>query len=97
MKVRLKDTIGTIHGAKGSNMKNLIITTGILGCSRTFSDKCPFVPGENQILFPFGYGIRSLINNGINIRYIRKKFYGNGKTFLKSLNIPGRTYFFVDK
>jgi len=60
MKVRLQDTIGAVHPAEGTDMKDHVSAAGIGAGSRALSDKSPHIARQQQDLFAFFNGIVSL-------------------------------------
>ena len=70
VKIRLQNTVGTIHGAESSYMQNLIATAGIITGARTFFDKSTLVSCKKENLLSLPYRIISLGYGTINLFYI---------------------------
>ena len=51
MKITLQDAVRAIHGAEGTDVKNLIPTAGIGSRTRAFFDKLALVAGQQKNLF----------------------------------------------
>ena len=50
MKIGLQDTVCTIHGAEGTDVKNLVSAAGIGSRARTFFDELALVAGQQKDL-----------------------------------------------
>jgi hypothetical protein len=46
VKISLQNAIGAIHIAKGTDVQNLIIATGIVTCARALFYESPLVSGQ---------------------------------------------------
>jgi hypothetical protein len=57
MKVRLQNTIRAVHGAKCTDMQNLIVATPVSTGAWTFLDKGTLVSGKKKDRLSLLYGI----------------------------------------
>ena len=79
MKVRLQNTVRTIHGAVGGNIQDFIIATRIMAGTRAISEKGAFVPGQQENPLPL---VDRVFRPGyvfVDFVYIGDKFCGNTK------------------